>query len=87
VDDAGAQLVGDRQTALKRAGLDGGDQPDHVMAYIDRRLADPRLSRASIAAAHRMSPRTLDRLFGGLPWSVSGYIRQARPAAPPPTDP
>jgi len=51
---------------------------DHVMAYIDRRLADPRLSRASIAAAHRMSPRTLDRPFGGLPWSVSGYVRHQR---------
>jgi AraC-like DNA-binding protein len=51
---------------------------DHVLAYIDRRLGDPRLSRASIAAAHRMSPRTLDRLFGGLPWSVSGYVRHQR---------
>jgi transcriptional regulator GlxA family with amidase domain len=25
-----------------------------------------------------MSPRTLDRLFLGQPWSASGYIRHAR---------
>ncbi|HEY6493630.1 MAG TPA: helix-turn-helix domain-containing protein [Trebonia sp.] len=51
---------------------------DRVAAYIRARLDDPRLSRASVAAAHRMSPRTLDRLFLGQPWSVSGYIRHQR---------
>ena len=50
----------------------------HVMAYIRARLADPRLSRSSIAAAHHMSPRTLDRLFCGEAWSVSGYVRHER---------
>lgn len=54
---------------------------DHVMAYIRAHLGDPRLSRTAIAAAHHMSPRTLDRLFCGRPWSVSGYIRQERLAA------
>jgi transcriptional regulator GlxA family with amidase domain len=36
------------------------------------------LSRASVAAAHGVSPRTLDRVFLGLPWSASGYIRHER---------
>ena len=48
------------------------------MAYIRDRLEDPRLSRSTVAAAHRMSPRTLDRVFGGQEWSVSGYIRHER---------
>jgi transcriptional regulator GlxA family with amidase domain len=48
------------------------------MAYIRDRLDDPRLSRTTVAAAHRMSPRTLDRIFGGQEWSVSGYIRHER---------
>jgi AraC-like DNA-binding protein len=51
---------------------------DRVTDYIRTRLADPQLSRASIASAHRMSPRTLDRLFSGQQRSVSGYIRHER---------
>jgi AraC-like DNA-binding protein len=41
-------------------------------------LSDPRLSRSSIAAAHHMSARTLDRLFADQPWSVSGLVRHER---------
>jgi AraC-like DNA-binding protein len=78
--DAGACLLSG--TLAEDGDIAPADAADalreHVMAYIDRRLADPRLSRAAIAAAHRMSPRTLDRLFGGQPWSVSGYIRHRR---------
>lgn len=68
-------LAGDGDTAAA-----GGTQVlrDRVMAYIRDRLDEPSLSRASIAAAHRMSPRTLDRVFGGQDWSVSGYIRHER---------
>jgi len=51
---------------------------DRVLGYIRVRLDDPRLCRATVAAAHRMSPRTLDRLFLGQAWSVSGYIRHQR---------
>jgi AraC-like DNA-binding protein len=51
---------------------------DRVVAYIRDRLQDPHLSRTAVAAAHRMSPRTLDRLFYGLDWSVSGFIRHER---------
>jgi AraC-like DNA-binding protein len=50
----------------------------HVMTYIRSNLDDPQLSRNGIAAAHHMSPRTLDRLFADEEFSVSGYIRQAR---------
>jgi AraC-like DNA-binding protein len=78
--DAGACLLSG--TLAEDGDIAPADAADalreHVLAYIDRRLADPRLSRATIAAAHRMSPRTLDRLFGGQPWSVSGYIRHRR---------
>jgi transcriptional regulator GlxA family with amidase domain len=41
-------------------------------------LGEPGLSRSSIAATHHMSARTLDRLFAGQPWSVSGLIRHER---------
>jgi AraC-like DNA-binding protein len=51
---------------------------DRLMGYIRAHLEDPRLSRASIAAAHHISPRTLDRLFSGQEWSVNGYIRHER---------
>jgi AraC-like DNA-binding protein len=50
----------------------------HVIAYIRSHLDDPRLSRSNIAAAHHMSLRTLDRLFGQESWSVSDYVRNER---------
>ncbi|MGH3410278.1 MAG: hypothetical protein ACRDRJ_48445 [Streptosporangiaceae bacterium] len=55
----------------------------HIVAHVRAYPGDPRLSRSSIAAAHHMSPRTLDRPFTGEPWSVSGLIRHSgwRPSA------
>jgi transcriptional regulator GlxA family with amidase domain len=50
----------------------------HVIGYVRAHLSDPGLSRSSIAAAHHMSARTLDRLFTDQPWSVSGLIRHER---------
>lgn len=50
----------------------------HIKSYIRAHLDDPHLSRTSIAAAHHMSPRTLDRLFTDERFSVSGYIRMER---------
>jgi transcriptional regulator GlxA family with amidase domain len=55
-----------------------GELRAHVIRYIRAHLADPQLSRSSIAAAHHMSARTLDRLFAAQPWSVSGLIRHER---------
>lgn len=51
---------------------------DRVMAYIQRHLADPKLSRGTVATAHGMSPRTLNRLFETEPRTVTDYIRHLR---------
>lgn len=78
--EAGACLLAGSLTGNGDAALHGGTRVlrDRVMAYILAHLEDPRLSRSTVAAAHSMSPRTLDRLFGGEEWSVSGYIRHER---------
>ena len=77
-------LTGDGDAAVEgeTAGAVGmvGTQvfKERIVAYIRARLVDPQLSRTAIAAAHHMSPRTLDRLFAGQEWSVSGFIRHER---------
>jgi AraC-like DNA-binding protein len=88
VDAAAAGKLGEAGACLLAGSLtDHGDAAaqgatavlrDRVMAYIRDRLGDPQLSRTAIAAATRVSPRTLDRLFTGQEWSVSGYIRHQR---------
>jgi AraC-like DNA-binding protein len=60
------------------AGAAADDVLEHILAYVRAHLDDPQLSRSSIAAAHHMSLRTLDRLFADQPCSVSEYIRLAR---------
>lgn len=70
----GCALSGDGDAAADEAGA----LREHVMGYIQANVHDPRLSRTTIAVAHNMSPRTLDRLFHGQQWSVSGYIRHER---------
>ena len=54
------------------------DMRAHVIGYMRAHLDDPQLSRSSIATAHHMSARTLDRMFADQPWSVSGLIRRER---------
>ena len=78
--EAGACLLAGSLAGDGDAAAEAGTQVlrERVLAYVRARLEDPRLSRATIAAAHRMSPRTLDRLFRGQEWSVSGYIRHER---------
>jgi AraC-like DNA-binding protein len=49
-----------------------------VKDYIDRRLADPTLGPAEIAAAVNISPRYLHKLFTGEHRSVGQYIRGLR---------
>jgi AraC-like DNA-binding protein len=49
-----------------------------VQAFIDRRLADPRLSPGLIAAAHHISPRLLHKLFEEQGTSVGRWIRERR---------
>jgi AraC-like DNA-binding protein len=78
--EAGACLLAGALTGDGDAAADSGSDAlrDRVLAYIRAHLEDPRLSRTTIAAAHHMSPRTLDRLFHGQARSVSGYIRHER---------
>jgi AraC-like DNA-binding protein len=49
-----------------------------VTAYIERRLGDPGLSPATIAAAHHISLRYLYKLFEAQRIGVTGWIRQRR---------
>jgi AraC-like DNA-binding protein len=78
--EAGSTLLAG--TLLDDGDLAGTDATDdmrvHVIGYVRAHLDDPQLSRSGIAAAHRMSARTLDRLFADQPWSVSGLIRHER---------
>jgi AraC-like DNA-binding protein len=49
-----------------------------VQTFIDRRLADPRLSPAAIAGAHHISVRLLHRLFEEQGTSVGRWTRERR---------
>jgi AraC-like DNA-binding protein len=78
--DAGLSLLAG--TLSEYASTSIAEIPDtlraQVMAYVQQHLADPRLSRATVAAAHGMSPRTLNRLFETEPHTVTGSIRHLR---------
>jgi AraC-like DNA-binding protein len=49
-----------------------------VRAYIEDRLSDPHLDVATIAGAHHISVRYLQKLFEGQEQTVSGWIRAQR---------
>ncbi|WP_265566362.1 helix-turn-helix domain-containing protein [Streptomyces hygroscopicus] len=49
-----------------------------IRAYIDSQLAEPSLSVETIAAAHHISPRHLQRLFQRQDETVGGWIRRRR---------
>ncbi|MEU9830370.1 helix-turn-helix domain-containing protein [Streptosporangium sp. NPDC048047] len=49
-----------------------------VQAFIERRLADPGLSPALVAAEHHVSVRHLQKLFEEQGLSVAGWIRRRR---------
>jgi AraC-like DNA-binding protein len=78
----------DLLTVALAARLDRGRsvQPDtyqralllRVHAFIEQRLGDPRLSPATVAAAHHISVRYLYKLFEQEQASVAGWIRQRR---------
>lgn len=78
--EAAACLLAGTLSGDGDAAADSGSDAvrTRVTGYIRARLDDPRLSRASVAAAHHMSPRTLDRLFAGQERPVGGYIRHER---------
>jgi AraC-like DNA-binding protein len=49
-----------------------------VQAFIERGLADPRLSQTAIATAHHISLRTLQKLFAEQGTTVGRWIRERR---------
>ena len=49
-----------------------------VLGYVRAHLRDPGLSHAMVAAAHHISPRTLNRLFEGHEHTVTETIRRWR---------
>jgi AraC-like DNA-binding protein len=78
--EAGLQLVAG---TLSESGLRKGNAYEdaarmRVLAYIRAHLDNPQLSHATVAAAHHMGSRSLDRLFEHEPLSVTGYIRSSR---------
>lgn len=78
--EAGVNLLA---STLTQAGApDTDDAPDavrlQVIDYLRRHVSDPSLTHASVAAAHGMSARTLDRLFEDEPASVTTTLRNLR---------
>ncbi|WP_146017574.1 helix-turn-helix domain-containing protein [Verrucosispora sp. ts21] len=67
---------------LESPPLDGEavaeSQRIRVLEYVGRHLTDSTLSHDRVAAAHRMAPRTLHRLFEHKPYTVTEYIRLRR---------
>jgi len=86
--DAARLRFGDAGVNLLASTLTHAAAPDpeaapaavrmQVLDYLRRHVTDPALTHASIAAAHRMSPRTLDRLFEADPPSVTSRLRVLR---------
>jgi AraC-like DNA-binding protein len=49
-----------------------------IESYVDRNLQDPNLGLKQIASAHRVSVRTVQRLFAGSGTGLTGLIRKRR---------
>jgi AraC-like DNA-binding protein len=67
----------DRSTAVSRDSLRRA-LLTRIHAFIEERLADPRLSPAMIAAAHHISLRYLYKLFESEQTTVADWIRRRR---------
>lgn len=79
VGDAALHLIaGALGARLPDIDAAGDAQRISVLQYVHAHLAEPDLSHDRIAAAHRMSPRTLHRLFEHEPYTVAEYIRLRR---------
>jgi AraC-like DNA-binding protein len=89
-DPAAATRLGTAVVDLMAAALlehIGHPLPEHterrvllerIHAFIEERLGDPRLSPATIAAAHHVSVRYLYKLFESQETTVAGWIRRRR---------
>jgi AraC-like DNA-binding protein len=66
------------RTGSNDLGNGGAGLSLRVRTYIENRLADPDLDVASIAAAHHVSVRRLQKLFADHEQTVTGWIRNRR---------
>jgi AraC-like DNA-binding protein len=72
-------LLAERADEDRAAEADGaGLLTRRILAYMEQRLTDPRLSPEGIAAAHRISRRYLYKLLADQGYTVSGWIREQR---------
>lgn len=82
LDEEGRRAASRAALELVRAVVPGAAQADglreRVHAYIEEHLDDPRLTPASIAAAHAVSVRRLHGLFHQAPEGVAARIRRRR---------
>jgi AraC-like DNA-binding protein len=79
LDLLGASFA-ERLACTSPAELDSGKAGllFRVRAFIEHRLGDPDLDVATIAAAHHISVRYLQKLFEGQDQTVTGWIRAQR---------
>ena len=84
-DDAavGEGVLDLMRAACREPGSDVAAAPasmriTQIKRYVDERIGDPTLTPASIAAAHFMSVRTLQKLFQAEGCTVSDWIRELR---------
>jgi AraC-like DNA-binding protein len=76
--EAGIELVASLLDSVPHWAVDDSGVREAVLSYVRSHLHDPDLSHASVAAAHHMSPRTLNRLFEGRGQTVTDAIRTLR---------
>jgi len=78
--EAGIEMVAGMLDASVHEDLEVGAAGDRaaILGYVRRHLREPDLTHASVAAAHHMSSRTLNRLFEGQERTVSEAIRCLR---------
>jgi AraC-like DNA-binding protein len=79
--DAGMQLLSSTLTMTLAAPADERAADGvrfAILEHVRQHVHDPDLCHRSVAADHRMSPRSLDRLFEDEPSSVTALIRDLR---------
>ncbi|WP_127506419.1 helix-turn-helix domain-containing protein [Actinoplanes solisilvae] len=78
--EAGLHLVAGALGVVAPAGGDAVEdaQRIRVLQYVRDHLGDPGLTHDRVAAAHRLAPRTLHRLFEHEPHTVTEHIRLRR---------
>ena len=78
--EAGIEMVAGMLDASALEEIELGADGDRagILGYVRKHLREPDLTHATVAAAHHMSPRTLNRLFEGQERTVSETIRSLR---------